>query len=311
MPTGAVPMVNNLFQGMPLDPATGLYYERARWYSPSLGTWVSQDPLSYVNGADTYQFVTSSPVGAVDPSGLWVAPNADLLDYLQNPPPYLQVIQTGTGAVPVYVTPTPPSNNTGILWMSPAQFQGLSATLGEVGQDIAAGNDAAASAAEANLYPSLANVPEPPISLPPGVGAIPGISSLAQMKQDFLYGHPNSANQDFLKGMAAIPGGDEDGPVVGGNADWLAQSDRDGAAAAKALARKPCPKELQELRDDFKIMLSPTTGNTRPPTIPANIPRKILRGCGREKPQTGPMVSRWFFIIAFRCPKGEQMILPT
>ena len=36
-PTGTVPLVNNLFQGMANDPVTGLYYERARWYSPSLG----------------------------------------------------------------------------------------------------------------------------------------------------------------------------------------------------------------------------------------------------------------------------------
>ncbi len=68
-PTGTAPIVNNLYQGMTLDPVTGLYYERARWYSPSLGTWISQDPLSYINGANTYQFVMSNPVGGVDPSG--------------------------------------------------------------------------------------------------------------------------------------------------------------------------------------------------------------------------------------------------
>ena len=69
VPTGTVPMVNNLYQGMPLDPVTGLYYERARWYSPSLGTWISQDPAGYINGADTYQFVESDPVELVDPWG--------------------------------------------------------------------------------------------------------------------------------------------------------------------------------------------------------------------------------------------------
>ncbi len=68
-PAGTVPMVSNLYQGMPLDPVTGLYYERARWYSPSLGTWISQDPAGYINGANTYQFVGSDPVGGVDPSG--------------------------------------------------------------------------------------------------------------------------------------------------------------------------------------------------------------------------------------------------
>ena len=34
---GTVPMVSNLYQGMLQDPVTGLYYERSRWYSPSLG----------------------------------------------------------------------------------------------------------------------------------------------------------------------------------------------------------------------------------------------------------------------------------
>ena len=70
-PAGTLPYVNNLYQGMSQDPVTGLYYERARWYSTSLGTWISQDPAGYINGADTYQFVMSNPAGAVDPSGLW------------------------------------------------------------------------------------------------------------------------------------------------------------------------------------------------------------------------------------------------
>ena len=70
-PAGTVPMVNNLYQGMALDPATGLYYERARWYSASLGTWISQDPLQYINGADTYQFVMSDPGINTDPTGLY------------------------------------------------------------------------------------------------------------------------------------------------------------------------------------------------------------------------------------------------
>jgi hypothetical protein len=75
------------------DPITGLYYERARWYrtgqaglrqepksSRRIGTGavhreISQDPLSYTSGANTYQFVLSNPVDAVDPSGLsWYNP---------------------------------------------------------------------------------------------------------------------------------------------------------------------------------------------------------------------------------------------
>jgi RHS repeat-associated protein len=67
---GTQPLVNNLYQGMTLDAVTGLYYERFRNYSPSLGAWTSQDPAGYVNGANTYRFVASSPVGRVDAEGL-------------------------------------------------------------------------------------------------------------------------------------------------------------------------------------------------------------------------------------------------
>jgi len=54
---------------MTLDPVTGLYYARNRNYSPSLGRWINQDPAGYINGANTYQFVMSNPVGNVDPWG--------------------------------------------------------------------------------------------------------------------------------------------------------------------------------------------------------------------------------------------------
>ncbi len=66
------PLVNNLYQGMALDAVTGLYYERNRNYSPTLGRWTSQDPLGYINGANTYQFVGSDPVGRADPGGTHV-----------------------------------------------------------------------------------------------------------------------------------------------------------------------------------------------------------------------------------------------
>ena len=66
---GSTPIVNNLYQGMTLDQVTGLYYARNRNYSPTLGRWINQDPAGYVNGANTYQFVMSNPVGNTDPRG--------------------------------------------------------------------------------------------------------------------------------------------------------------------------------------------------------------------------------------------------
>ncbi len=37
--------------------------------APNLGRWMEQDPAQYINGANTYQFVDSSPVGNVDAEG--------------------------------------------------------------------------------------------------------------------------------------------------------------------------------------------------------------------------------------------------
>ena len=100
-PAGTVPMVNNLYQGMALDPVTGLYYERARWYSASLGTWISQDPAGYVNGADTYQFVGDGPVGRVDPEGMdsWglLPPNYQPVPYSAQAPTFGQTVAQTVG----------------------------------------------------------------------------------------------------------------------------------------------------------------------------------------------------------------------
>ena len=38
--------------------------------APSLGRWMGQYPARYINGANAYQFVDSSPVGMVDAEGL-------------------------------------------------------------------------------------------------------------------------------------------------------------------------------------------------------------------------------------------------
>ena len=54
------------------DAETQNYYERFRNYSPSLAVWTSQDPAGFINGANTYQYVTSSPVGNVDAAGTQV-----------------------------------------------------------------------------------------------------------------------------------------------------------------------------------------------------------------------------------------------
>ncbi len=58
-----------MHQGGRLDPITGLYDFRNRDYSPTLGNWIEQDPMGYINGASRYQFVGSAPAAWHDPSG--------------------------------------------------------------------------------------------------------------------------------------------------------------------------------------------------------------------------------------------------
>ncbi|MCX5651811.1 MAG: dockerin type I domain-containing protein [Planctomycetota bacterium] len=50
---------------------SGLYTVRFRTYSPTLGRWLERDPAGYVDGANTYQTVHSSPVMGNDPLGLY------------------------------------------------------------------------------------------------------------------------------------------------------------------------------------------------------------------------------------------------
>jgi RHS repeat-associated protein len=59
------------FQALPFsDPATGLVYARARWYSPETGTFLSGDPLAYKDSSNLYTFCGGDPVNCSDPTGL-------------------------------------------------------------------------------------------------------------------------------------------------------------------------------------------------------------------------------------------------
>ena len=54
------------------DTAVGLQYNRARWYDPNTGRWLSQDPIGFAAGDENlYRNVNNSPTNATDPSGLF------------------------------------------------------------------------------------------------------------------------------------------------------------------------------------------------------------------------------------------------
>jgi len=58
------------FAGRELDPETGLYYDRARYYDPQLGRFVSEDPIGVQGGINQYAYADNDPINGRDPSGL-------------------------------------------------------------------------------------------------------------------------------------------------------------------------------------------------------------------------------------------------
>jgi RHS repeat-associated protein len=59
------------FQGRELDQESGLYYYRARYYDPTAGRFLTEDPVDFLGGENFYEFVLSNPINRLDPLGLW------------------------------------------------------------------------------------------------------------------------------------------------------------------------------------------------------------------------------------------------
>jgi RHS repeat-associated protein len=53
------------------DGQTGLYYYRARYYDPSTGRFLSEDPVQFGAGVNFFSYVFSNPVNLTDPTGLF------------------------------------------------------------------------------------------------------------------------------------------------------------------------------------------------------------------------------------------------
>jgi RHS repeat-associated protein len=52
------------------NDGNGLYYYRARYYNPSIGRFISEDPIGFRGGINVYAYVENNPVSRIDPFGL-------------------------------------------------------------------------------------------------------------------------------------------------------------------------------------------------------------------------------------------------
>jgi RHS repeat-associated protein len=95
------------------NDGTGLYYYRARYYSPEMRRFVSEDPIGLVGGLNFYGYVRDNPINWSDPKGL-VAPIIPVIPE-QGCPPHSNCIDPGQQSPrgdirprPIFPTPGAP-----------------------------------------------------------------------------------------------------------------------------------------------------------------------------------------------------------
>jgi RHS repeat-associated protein len=70
--TAGVSAIGNpyMFTARRYDDETGLYYYRARMYTPTLGRFIQTDPIGYTDGVNWYAYCGNNSTVYIDPWGL-------------------------------------------------------------------------------------------------------------------------------------------------------------------------------------------------------------------------------------------------
>jgi RHS repeat-associated protein len=105
-------------------PELGLWYYKARLYSPTLGRFLQTDPVGYEGGINLYAYVHDDPVDGKDPTGLrepqetpkpepQTVPRASLQSVVTSIATRTGIVATGLAVAKFLNSITPPSRRTG------------------------------------------------------------------------------------------------------------------------------------------------------------------------------------------------------